>query len=125
MQVICSADGLSETLILPCYFQHTEASAGNFMLCISIIYGFRFAADKADKKKEENIQLEEFKHDFRSRIWLTYRTEFQTLPGSHLRSDIGWGCMLRCGQMLMAQALLVHILGRGNLKLIIHFVNIA
>ena len=79
---------------------------------------------------------EEFLIDFESKIWITYRSNFPPIPRpeSHdgtpsmtftmrLRSqvmdsqgftaDTGWGCMIRSGQSLLANALSILILGRG------------
>ncbi|XP_060553657.1 cysteine protease ATG4B-like [Ruditapes philippinarum] len=57
--------------------------------------------------------LEEIRDDVRSRLWFTYRKGFQSIGGTGPSSDSGWGCMLRCGQMMLAQALVVRHLGRG------------
>jgi cysteine protease ATG4 len=77
-----------------------------------------------------------FLDDFESRIWLTYRSNFPAIPKSkdpnaasamtfsvRLRSqlidsagftsDTGWGCMIRSGQSLLANALSALHLGRG------------
>jgi cysteine protease ATG4 len=79
-----------------------------------------------------------FLDDFESRIWMTYRTGFELIPRSSdpkatsalsfamrlktsfgdqtgFTSDTGWGCMIRSGQSLLANALLISRLGRGEL----------
>ncbi|XP_059099241.1 cysteine protease ATG4D-like [Tigriopus californicus] len=56
--------------------------------------------------------IEAFHLDFETRIWMTYRRNFESFPGSDVTSDCGWGCMLRSGQMLVANTLLLKHLGR-------------
>ncbi|KAK2628888.1 hypothetical protein QTJ16_001991 [Diplocarpon rosae] len=76
-----------------------------------------------------------FLDDFESKIWLTYRSQFPTIPKSQdpkalssmslsvrlrsklvepagFTSDTGWGCMIRSGQSLLANALVTLRLGR-------------
>jgi len=77
-----------------------------------------------------------FLDDFEARIWLTYRSNFPAIPKSQdpkaassmslsvrlrsqlvdqggFTSDTGWGCMIRSGQSLLANSLLMLELGRG------------
>ena len=75
-----------------------------------------------------------FLDDFESRIWMTYRSNFPPIPRSQdpaatsgmalavrlrsftdkegFSSDTGWGCMIRSGQSLLANALIMLQLGR-------------
>lgn len=77
-----------------------------------------------------------FVDDFEARFWMTYRSDFQTIPRSTdpkapssmslsmriksqlgdqtgFSSDSGWGCMIRSGQSLLANALALQRFGRG------------
>ncbi|KAJ2498284.1 Cysteine protease atg4 [Coemansia sp. RSA 1972] len=50
--------------------------------------------------------------DFSRLIWCTYRSQYAPIAQSQFTTDAGWGCMLRAGQTLMAQALQLHALSR-------------
>uniref|UniRef100_V5GLN2 Cysteine protease n=1 Tax=Anoplophora glabripennis TaxID=217634 RepID=V5GLN2_ANOGL len=65
-------------------------------------------------KRYNAIQdINKIRQDIVSKIWITYRKNFVPIGGEEgLTSDKGWGCMLRCGQMVLAQALVWLHLGR-------------
>ncbi|KAM6963102.1 LOW QUALITY PROTEIN: cysteine protease ATG4B [Aplochiton taeniatus] len=50
--------------------------------------------------------------DYTSRLWFSYRKNFPAIGGTGPTSDTGWGCMLRCGQMILGEALVCRHLGR-------------
>ena len=79
----------------------------------------------------------DFLDDFESRFWFTYRSHFPPIPKSNdahmassltlavrlrnqlvdqggFTSDAGFGCMIRSGQCLVANAMATLRLGRGN-----------
>lgn len=64
------------------------------------------------KKYSALTEKEELLNDVTSRLWFTYRRNFQAIGGTGPTSDTGWGCMLRCGQMIFAQALICRHIGR-------------
>ncbi len=92
------------------------------------------------EKPQEHIEHgwpEDFLDDFESRVFFTYRTHFPAIQelsdpispkatSSSLRlrrqsisiggftSDTGWGCMIRSGQSLLANTLVMLHLGRGT-----------
>ena len=43
--------------------------------------------------------------DFYQIPWFTYRSGFPRLESTEMTSDVGWGCMVRSGQMGIALAL--------------------
>lgn len=95
-----------------------------------------YAATQESNIEESGGWPTEFLDDFESRFWFTYRSNFPPIPRSddpqasasislavRLRSqflhqggftsDTGWGCMIRSGQSLLANALAMLRLGRG------------
>jgi cysteine protease ATG4 len=90
-----------------------------------------------DEPAQANGWPLEFIGDSSSKIWMTYRSDFAPIPRSndpkafsslslsmriksHLMdqggftSDSGWGCMIRSGQSLLANAMALNELGRGK-----------
>lgn len=70
----------------------------------------------AASESDPDPVMEALKEDFASRILLSYRTDVEPFPaGSYqpFTSDVGWGCMIRSAQMLLANALVVLECGRA------------
>jgi len=65
------------------------------------------------KKYSPVHDIDDLRAFIRSRLWFSYRRNFVPIGDSGLTSDKGWGCMLRCGQMILAQALISRHLGSG------------
>ena len=70
--------------------------------------------------KEQILVLEEelkrFQSEFTKVFYFTYRNSFSPILPSNLTSDLGWGCMLRTGQMMIAEAFRRHFVENGNYK---------
>ena len=100
-----------------------------------------YQGERADLRNgwsnEDRAWPSDFLDDFESRIWLTYRSNFPAIKKSQdpnasaamslslrlrhqlvdqggFTSDTGWGCMIRSGQSLLANALVMQRLGRGK-----------
>lgn len=57
--------------------------------------------------------IQEFLLDFSSRFWFTYRRDLPRIASTIVTTDAGWGCLLRCGQMMVAEAYARILMGRG------------
>lgn len=85
-------------------------------ICLLGQFYYSKMSDSINLDDERSLNLnayEKFKKDFCSRICFTYRTGFPPLLNTNLTTDRGWGCMIRSGQMIFAQALQMHLLDRN------------
>lgn len=60
----------------------------------------------------DEMDIRALKRDAHSILWFTYRKQFPEIGNTGLTSDFGWGCMHRCGQMVLAQAFIRKYLGK-------------
>ncbi|XVE83511.1 hypothetical protein DITRI_Ditri16bG0093400 [Diplodiscus trichospermus] len=74
---------------------------------------YRISQEESSGDVDTSNGLATFKEDFSSRLLMTYRKGFDAIRDTKITSDVSWGCMLRSSQMLVAQALLFHRLGRS------------
>lgn len=76
------------------------------------LLGICYELDNLEEETREEV-VHDFIRDFNSRIWVTYRRGFEAIGDSSFTSDAGWGCTIRSGQMLLAQALMTHFFQRA------------
>jgi cysteine protease ATG4 len=67
-----------------------------------------------DEPDDDLLWPPDFYEDFNSKVWMTYRHNYPPIRPSNHKTDIGWGCMLRSGQSLLANTLVMNFLSRGK-----------
>jgi cysteine protease ATG4 len=77
---------------------------------------YKISADENSGETDTGTVLAALQLDFSSKILMTYRKGFEPFRDTTYTSDVNWGCMIRSSQMLFAQALLFHRLGRAWTK---------
>lgn len=85
---------------------------GSCYQCDSTIAQFHVIDHETSPATNYWPHVSTFLRKFRTIIWFSYRKDFPPLGPAQITSDIGWGCMLRTGQMMLAQCLIFHYLGR-------------
>eukprot|EP00013_Stygamoeba_regulata_P000554 CAMPEP_0177633922 /NCGR_PEP_ID=MMETSP0447-20121125/3096_1 /TAXON_ID=0 /ORGANISM="Stygamoeba regulata, Strain BSH-02190019" /LENGTH=429 /DNA_ID=CAMNT_0019135615 /DNA_START=145 /DNA_END=1431 /DNA_ORIENTATION=+ len=70
-------------------------------------------AMKLERYKTLQSQVQKaFMKDVYSQIFFSYRSHFPRIVGTSMTSDVGWGCMIRTAQMMLAHAFVISLLGR-------------
>ncbi|KAH8169056.1 peptidase family c54 domain-containing protein [Sarocladium implicatum] len=121
------ADPSSTVLVSPPNALATPPQSASSSFSSSLAY--------EEPSQDEGRWPQGFIEDFESRLWMTYRCDFDTIPKSSdpkssssmslsmriksqlsdqagFSSDSGWGCMIRSGQSLLANSILSLRLGR-------------
>ncbi|KAJ4291203.1 Cysteine protease atg4 [Kalmusia sp. IMI 367209] len=135
------ADTSAETPLTPSPAPQTERTGGiedeSWIRTSADESGGKEAANGGEDPDQYGGWPQPFLDDFESRAWMTYRSGFtpiqksqdrkaaaamsfrvrmQNLAQSAFTSDSGFGCMIRSGQCILANALLELRLGRGRLQ---------
>ncbi|KAH3762431.1 autophagy protein 4 [Pelomyxa schiedti] len=93
----------SKTVALVYNFYRAQPTAPpQFSTSTIWLLGHYFECVRSDGELYVNPK---FFDDFARLIWITYRRDFPPIPLTSVTSDMGWGCMIRTGQMLLARAI--------------------
>lgn len=95
------------------YFSDISQGDADQREIIIFLLGKKYTITAQDFIEGKQSSLDQLLDDFRSQPWFTYRHHFPQIKPAAFTTDSGWGCMLRTGQCLLAQALLRHDLGKG------------
>eukprot|EP01113_Clastostelium_recurvatum_P036483 TRINITY_DN5205_c0_g1_i3.p1 TRINITY_DN5205_c0_g1~~TRINITY_DN5205_c0_g1_i3.p1 ORF type:complete len:470 (-),score=118.69 TRINITY_DN5205_c0_g1_i3:37-1446(-) len=76
----------------------------------SSTYGFTFLGGSSEVVPPPSFPR--FVEAFKQKLWFSYRRDFPSIDTTSYDNDVGWGCTLRSGQMLLAQALVLQYLGK-------------
>ncbi len=99
--------------------ESTSSAAGNFSknsavwLLGQCYHRRNHGRDESSPDSDDSAMIRAFSLDFSTRLWMTYRKDIEEFRGAAgMTSDCGWGCMIRSGQMIVANTLLLQRLGR-------------
>ncbi|OZJ02535.1 hypothetical protein BZG36_04138 [Bifiguratus adelaidae] len=76
-----------------------------------------FSGTNSSDLSNNQLQLVQFIQDFQSLAAFSYRKDFSRFMQTYLTSDAGWGCMHRCCQSLLCNAMLIRTFGRDHGKI--------